>query len=386
MSYKSTPFLTPILRGERFEEHGIPLEVWQEFITYERFVTAVARSLYFARNPDRKRVPRGFEDRFRLVVSRIEAGSAIPVIERQHPASDSTAQLALPVRDDFDRARDLIQETIAATTREEDPPEDFPGEHLRFFKTFGKYMRRDESMELRLPGEDEGVRYDVNVRKRLRMLRQADAHNYQGMIELTGAVCHVDTKQARFSVRTSDDAIHTLDLPPQYEHDILRAHATYRAIHVQLSGSATFDAIDDRLLSIDDIEELLLVDRPPDMEERLDELACLERGWFRPPRAPGTPIPASRIRRAREVLRAALYDHNTTPPRIYPTPEGGLQFEWTLNGWGIELEWTEDDHVELFATPLDGEGEERSAEHDASDPGAAKKIADFVNQFEQMNS
>ena len=82
MTHRS-PFATLVFRGKRFDGAVMPLEALPELAAYRDLLAAVAREFFFAENPGRLRLPKGFADSFRLSLARIEQGSAVPIVERE---------------------------------------------------------------------------------------------------------------------------------------------------------------------------------------------------------------------------------------------------------------------------------------------------------------
>lgn len=73
---------------------------------------------------------------------------------------------------------------------------------------------------------------------------------------------------------------------------------------------------------------------PLDIETRLEELAQLQDGWLDGKgRAPDR---ASLIRLAQAFDER--FGADLPLPHLYPTPEGGVQAEWTLGAWEVSLE------------------------------------------------
>ena len=75
-------FAAPAFHGHRFDANAMPVEVLKELEVYERLIVDVAKALFLQRNSDRKRVPKGFEQRLRLSIRAVDPGSAIPVLLR----------------------------------------------------------------------------------------------------------------------------------------------------------------------------------------------------------------------------------------------------------------------------------------------------------------
>jgi hypothetical protein len=85
--------------------------------------------------------------------------------------------------------------------------------------------------------------------------------------------------------------------------------------------------------AIESIEHVTPLD-PLDVVLRLDELGRLQDGWLD---GEGS-APSQTLL---DDLKTA-FDHDFDPelplPYLYPTLEGGIQAEWTINGWDVSLE------------------------------------------------
>ena len=57
--------------GKRFEDHALDVECTQELTAYRTLVLECAKELWRRKNPGRMRLPRGFEDGFRLEFDRV---------------------------------------------------------------------------------------------------------------------------------------------------------------------------------------------------------------------------------------------------------------------------------------------------------------------------
>jgi len=89
----------------------------------------------------------------------------------------------------------------------------------------------------------------------------------------------------------------------------------------------------DNFKSIESVEHITPLD-PLDIESRLEELAELQNRW----------LDGKGIAPNRESLLwlSKEFDTKFSPtlplPYLYPTAEGGIQAEWTINNWEISLE------------------------------------------------
>jgi hypothetical protein len=93
--------------------------------------------------------------------------------------------------------------------------------------------------------------------------------------------------------------------------------------------------------------------------KRLDELRALRDGWLE---GDGMTPDAVVVAHAREVLTRLLVDNRERPRlKLYPTPDGGIQAEWTIGDCGAALIFeSNEDGLVAEATNVET-GEERKA-------------------------
>ena len=76
--------MRPRFTGVRFDEGRIPLDVLSGVAGLNRFLVEVSRwHLRQASGNLSARIPRGFDDSFRMTLSGLESGSAAPVISME---------------------------------------------------------------------------------------------------------------------------------------------------------------------------------------------------------------------------------------------------------------------------------------------------------------
>lgn len=71
-----------------------------------------------------------------------------------------------------------------------------------------------------------------------------------------------------------------------------------------------------------------------DIETRLEELAQLQDGWMD---GNGRALNRASLMRLVQAFGES-FDPDLPLPYLYPTPEGGVQAEWTLGRWEVSLE------------------------------------------------
>ena len=329
------PFARLRLTGPRFSEGSVPVETLVELAAYQELVVGVARELFRERHPDRQRIPRGFAEGLQLRLRTVEQGSAMPVLERTY---ETLPLLASP--DEFTAARDLIEEAVAAIAEGQQLPEGFPRRALVLFNRFGQTLRGDEGIEMRRGTALSGPMYTRAVRRAL-ILRQKQT--YQDDISDIGWISEIDAGHMRCLVRLQSGPSAPVPAPLDEVtfapvRDAMEPNGEGAA--VRISGTGVFD-VDGRLLRFDSIHEVSTLDdgdNGPTLDQRLDELSRLPEGWLD---GEGVPPNTSVVERARTVLRN-LQKLDVPRPRVFATPRGGMQAEWTVGSHEISVTFEPD--------------------------------------------
>ena len=327
----------------------MPLEALGELTAYQVFVVELARRLFLAAHPDRRRAPRGFADRLQLRISRIEEGSAVPILERVE------SEITLAFADEFTAARDLITEVVAGGG-EPDLPEAFPDEMLGYFDGFGRTLREDETLELCAPGSDRGPVYSPAIRQKLVVRRPSTI--LQDIL-LVGQVVELDADREtmRFRMEGRDP------IPARFERH------QFEAARAVLAPAETA-----RVVQVDAIAEIGRGGKPTRIETirsiqpvenaefarvavRLSELESLGPGWMN---GQGGAPAAAAVRATRDLLRT-LEIEDINPPRLYPTLSRGLQLEWQSERWETVMIVCEDGSGSASFLDLSNQDEEEFA-------------------------
>ena len=96
--------------------------------------------------------------------------------------------------------------------------------------------------------------------------------------------------------------------------------------------------------------------------DRIIDLALMNEGWLG--NGEGKFITLSATSNAKYLLTQLILDYPNLPtPRVYPTPEGGLQAEWTFkNTWAVEVEFHPSGVISDFVATNVVTGEDRNYE------------------------
>jgi len=326
----SMAFATHVLRGARFDGHAVPVDVLSELNAYRNLVVAVARGVFFQENRGRQRVPKNFEDGFRLVLRTIESGSAVLPIERLGIPGAGASQLSLGLPqtapDYFERARDLISEVVRAVAAGKPLPADFPQDALPQFNLFGRTLIDDEVIEMSAPHQSKAD-YSRQVRKQLVL---ANAQTYEDAADVTGQVVQFDRQRKVFELLHEGNRIggRLEDISEDAVRIISTACAQGDQLHVRVEGLGAYDSADRliRFVKIDDVsyaeDEALKLQL--DVDKQLEALAQLPEGWFD---GEGSALDRNGLVWLAQVLKRAEAE-GLRRPYLYPMPDGRLQAEW----------------------------------------------------------
>lgn len=328
-----TRFLTPKLEGDRFVEHSIPLETLKDWASFEDLIVEVARWLYLKDNPDRQRVPRGFSERFVLHLSGVEDGSAIPVIDRLFTDGN------LPIGDWFERARDTVLTAIAIAAAGGSLVGQFPPDLLGYFDQFGRSLRDGERIEFTTPANPAPVVYDRAVRKRLVL---SGAKEYRAAAELRGSISEVDAEKGTFTLRLVTGAHLPGSFAIELRKTVVAALAEFETSKVLVKGIVLYDQVD-RPRKIDETSHIEVLDAN-DVPARLEEIGLLKKGWLDGEGVVPTPDGLRWLSTAWQ----SFYPAELPLPYVYPTPEGKVRLEWSIDSWEGSADLNVDDRRALL--------------------------------------
>ncbi len=357
------------LRGGRYEQLGLPLVAIAELGRYEKLVHNVARSLYLREHPNRKRVPRGPAFELALRLTAVEPGSVKPVLERALPTTEA---LFATEHDWFEESRRLINEALRGFNDEQSHLiANFPADCLDDFSAVGRSLAADESIEFSdVHGDTPPAILNVDVRKRI--VRHTKLGHLDVETLLIGRVTGLRSQPAKFDFKVEengrkfegsyhDDGMFS-QLKSVMDEEDRASLVALSAVARQTPDGETVELVD--VLAV----ELTL---PDTWRERLSQLARLQAGWL----DKGSSPPSAQALDQTERLLLGCLDEMLPRPGIFPTPEGGLQLEWTSPDSETEVRISADGsvHVLWFSTSTD---DDREADYSPDDDLA--NVATFI--------
>ena len=226
--------------GERFAGHALDVECTRELIVYRNIVLECAKELWNRKNPERKNLPRKFEDGFRVQFAEVNDGSAaIPL--RRIKLNDQ-AELDLGILDEFDEAARLIDASIVAANSDQLLPPELPSNVIPLFREFGKTLGVDEVLYTKSRHSPAESAYTVTARKRL---SEWVPPVYEDVVDVTGEVrmAQVDPGgNGKFSLLVDENRFPVSgQFPASQEAQVLEALRNHHIVRLRVKGVGEFE-------------------------------------------------------------------------------------------------------------------------------------------------
>lgn len=234
--------------GKRFEGHALDVECTPELIAYRSLILECAKELWRRKNPGRVRLPKGFEDGFRVQFDRIGDGSAVVPLRRVREA----AQAELDLGDEFDEAAVLVDATIASADRDDLLPDQLPSNVIPLFASFGRTLRDDEVLFTRARDSNIEAAYTPQARARLAAWV---GPTYEDTVDVIGEVRMANLGPGAFRLQIAETSAQVEGrFDATQEALVLDALKNHRSIRLRVTGTAEFSTRDrqiKRLVRID---------------------------------------------------------------------------------------------------------------------------------------
>lgn len=322
-------FLAPRLTGKRFDDHTIPIELFEDFAVFEELLVEVAKWLYFEENTERKRVPNGFYNDVSLKLAGINEGSAIPAL--MFAASTLVGNVSNPNMPYYEQAKERIIQAVSAAENNGNITSHIPRHLLVYFNQIGKGLRDDETIDL---SPNTNAKAYINKGTRKKLVQASTSTNeilYEMVIVAT--IPEVDKQKQTFNIIFGSGQKVSTRIPKEHKQEILKAFDTFEArTKVKITGTGRFND-QDRLIGIEVIKHIEILD-PLDITARIEELSYLKDGWFN---GEGFALPLEFLQWFNHNF-LKYYDTTLPLPYLYPMPEGGLQAEWINERYDISVE------------------------------------------------
>ena len=327
-------FLRLRLCGGRFMGGSVPLSLLGDISSaLGELIVAAARHRFLAENPQRERTPKGFTQDLRLAATGITAGSAV----LQVSLVDASGELPeMPRRHHryYEGARDDFLSTIRSAA--EDSGGAYAGalsaSLLPHFDRIGRGLGAGESMQFDSSSGRSAAVLTADVRKRL-LLSSSQTMSITEEMPLRGSVPEADQDRKSFQLQLISGRKLTGPMPERYRETILEAFRGYRdRVKIEMEVVGTLNR-QQQLRGWQEIRDLTILD-PLEIASQLEELRALNDGWLD---GDGLAPPPEGLDRL-DAQFEEHYPERLPLPRIYPTPTGGAQLEWTLGSSEVNVE------------------------------------------------
>lgn len=371
LSMSAPPEMTPESRlrltGGRYEGKGFPIDALPELVQYERLVLDVAKDLWLRQHKDRKRVPKGFSSVVGLRLTKVEEGSAIPILIRPEMAGTLPDVDAPSV---LDAAQDVIDEAFHEIVTNNRLPDDFPNGLASHFLRLGRTLQGNEAIEFGVPNSGRAARYTQSVRTRFLTASQDKDFPLDGT--LVGRITALDTNTLTLTITD----LHGRNIPAAYTDDaltpdLMEVFNRRDSAPVVRLDCAQLIAPDETVKSVEDIRSLEVFLSSEDVpgRDRLLELLQLGKGWLD---GEGDAPDLLALEQARDLLQSAV-ENGLPNPGIFPCLDGSVQLQWITPSdvWTARVVGGQPIEVDYLAVEAD-----QAREAEVSTPADA--IAFFV--------
>lgn len=336
--------------GRRFANARLPLDVLSDLPALRDLIAALAKQEFRQKNPDRQRVPQGFDKAITFALVEIEDGSAMPKLSLEN----EVAQQSLPnIGDEMEKIVERAFERVAKiydNAAHDVFPQALPPDAIRALSKLGANIQDGERIEFQgqLGPDGNVVSLDSQRRKSLlTRVRETYTKEFEGVGRLTGIdathnVVQVETEEYG-ELRLSLEGV---ALPvEQFDGNLFSP--------VEFSISIALDAHDE-FKAVEDVYSLDLV-RPYGEAvmrcvRRLQELSKIEKGWLGEGQGEQL-VHLAGIRASQLIfMRADLAELF----RIFPTEDGGISLEFDKDGWSFAVEIMPDGSMEIDGSSENG--------------------------------
>lgn len=377
----SIPFIEPVFKGDRFASHQphLPVQALPDVIAYEAIVRATAKELYFSAHVDKTRLPKGFQERFKLSLTEIKSGSVVSVLSREYESEQKED-------DEFDRARDLLNEFILSMNNQK-PLEKFPKKVIPLFEDLGKTLQQGESIELRLPEKNISSTYSKEIRSKILSISKKP---YLDVCYLTGFLSGFDAEKKKLFVVLENGQPIEGPLVPSFDAQLREIASKYKKkdIAVTLIGLARYHP-DGSVLEIKKLQHLIVYQEGipefyPNPKTQLSALCELENGWLD---GAAKSYQESDVHMVQHWIETLLKMGDVPVPFIYPADNDVIECEWSFGDWEISFSFLLPlKVVVLHAANVNSEGvrENRLNLQDQESIEKAKRfLKNFLNQTQE---
>lgn len=343
--YQNIELFAPRYVGERFENHRFPLELLEDLHTLQQMTIDMAKYLYLEDHQgSRQRAPKNFTKGFSFELESIDEGSAIPKIIM---VAAMSGLFTSEYTEYFTRAKDRIIKTIAAAENGDNINLIAPDSVLYQFNKFGSKLKGSESIEF---GNNQSVAtFNKESRKKLILAASQSDEFYQDFT-IRGSIPEMDQDKKTFQMQKADGKRIEGVFDLTHADTLRSAFNEYKGgegVKVAITGTTKFSKTE-KVLGIEEIENIEFLESF-DVGYRFDELGLLKKGWLD---GEGESIDLHLLSWVHDGFEQ-YFDQDLPLPNVFPTPEGSIQFEWSIKNYEISINFEDVIEVHTYDATKD---------------------------------
>ena len=350
--------LEPRFTGERFRANTLPLSLLRDLEALQGIILEIAKDEFRLANPSRRRIPRGFSEGLTLHLVGSREGSYVAqigmVIDSDVlPGLDPRTQAARSARDRFVDAIAHAQDS----SQDLSPP--LPAGVWPYVEKFGRGLHDGEAIDL-VRREGGTVQFTKELRRRL-LLTRPGVDMLTDEVDLVVKLGDVRPKEHSITIELVDGRSIAATVTDQQLEELSDVRVgEFGLSWLRASGIGSFDR-SQQLQRVDEVTVIELLD-PMDPRVQLEKLKVLRDGWLD---GDGSPLSLDLLAWVGTWFDEHL-NEDTPLPRLYPTPEGGVEAEWLIGRLDVSIEFDEAaEVVEWHAMDLDtGKADEKTINFD----------------------
>jgi hypothetical protein len=323
-------FLEPRLKGDRFDNHSVPVDILQDFGALQDLLIELAKEAYLLQNK-RKRVPKGFAKGISINLQKVDEGSAwLKFVLAFNIATTSIALKGSNTLSYFETAKSKIIEVIKVAQDGGNVKDVLDKKYLNYFDRIGRNLLEGETVEL----NPSSIRPAVLTKKTRNfiLLSASENETYVDNFSFNAKLSGIEKSDKSFSFINKGSKI-TASISRDYQEILANGFADpFSDSYVFVEGEAVYNG-QGKIVSVNSISTLEPLD-PLDVSIRIEQLSELREGWYNGDGHIVNPQGLARF----EKLFYENWTFEQSFPAIFPTIEGNIQLEWTINKFEISIE------------------------------------------------
>lgn len=255
MATKDKKELTTIkFTGPSFEDHGLELDVLNELLQYKKILIETAKELWRKNNPDRERIPKGFENSIRIKFYELCEGSTAVPLYREPEEQVSQMTFDFFPEDELEQAVEMLENSIELTQEDKPLPDDFPRNIIQLFENLGKSLGEKDSIQLKAPKRARQAEFTPGVKAQL--INMVD-RTYEDVVDISGEVRLADLDGYNFTIRLENGDKIPGKFETEQEPIITAALKDHDTVKLKFKGMGQFsqkDAVLKRVTKVNEVE------------------------------------------------------------------------------------------------------------------------------------